>query len=50
MIAPERNEGAIIVSSEPLSEDPGWEKVPPNHLVLIPHHAAFEFRPLADVA
>jgi len=25
----------VIVASEPLSDDEGWEPVPPNHLVLI---------------
>jgi len=27
--------GAVIVSSEPLSKDEGWERVPVNHLVLV---------------
>ncbi len=31
----DREEGAVIVASEPLSEDPGWEPVPPNHLVTV---------------
>jgi len=26
---------AIIVSSEPLSDDPGWVEVPLNHLVVV---------------
>ena len=35
MVAPDKNGGAVIVSSEPLSDDPGWEVVPRNHAVLI---------------
>ncbi len=35
---------AVIVSSEPLSDDPGWDMVPANHMVLIrttgEHHSA----------
>lgn len=29
------DDAAVLVSSEPLSQDPGWQRVPPNHLVLI---------------
>lgn len=32
--------GAVIVASEPLSEDPGWEAIPPNHLVTIDQELA----------
>jgi predicted glutamine amidotransferase len=35
MIDPEGQGGAVIVSSEPLSEDPGWTVVPRNHQVVI---------------
>jgi predicted glutamine amidotransferase len=35
MIQPDHGQGAVIVSSEPLSGDPGWERVPPDHAVLI---------------
>jgi predicted glutamine amidotransferase len=28
-------QGAVIVSSEPLSKDPGWKCVPANHLVSV---------------
>jgi predicted glutamine amidotransferase len=35
MIAPEIGGAAVIVSSERLSPDPGWEPVPANHMVLI---------------
>jgi glutamine amidotransferase len=34
----------VIVASEPLTEEPGWQEVPRNHLILIhPDHRA-EFR------
>lgn len=35
MIQADHGQGAVIVSSEPLSGDPGWERVPPDHAVLI---------------
>jgi ergothioneine biosynthesis protein EgtC len=39
MLHPPGDHGATIVSSEPLSDDPGWEPVPVNHLVVIrPDH------------
>jgi predicted glutamine amidotransferase len=39
MLHPAGEHGAVIVSSEQLSDDPGWEPVPVNHLVVIhPDH------------
>ena len=35
MDAPNEPGGAVLVASEPLSDDPGWEAVPVNHLVRI---------------
>lgn len=35
MIPSESDRGAVLVSSEPLSTDPGWQAVPRNHLLLI---------------
>ncbi len=35
MIEPEAGQGAVLVSSEPLSADPGWTSVPVNHIVSI---------------
>ncbi|MCB9832992.1 MAG: class II glutamine amidotransferase [Planctomycetes bacterium] len=35
MIAPQRGEGAVLVSSEPLSQEPGWSPVPARSLVLV---------------
>jgi len=46
MVAPDDAGGAVIVSSEPLSDDPGWEAVPRNHAVLIDGRDV-ELRPLA---
>ena len=34
-IQPDHGQGAVIVSSEPLSGDAGWERVPSAHAVLI---------------
>jgi len=40
MVDPPYGVGAVIVSSEALSEDKGWIPVPVNHMVVIgPHHA-----------
>jgi glutamine amidotransferase len=44
MISPERGHGAVIVSSEPLSEDPGWQKVPANHLVVVREDRSVDVR------
>lgn len=35
MIQPEAGQGAVIVASEPLSDDPGWAVIQPNTMVLI---------------
>ncbi|MFQ5743902.1 MAG: class II glutamine amidotransferase [Acidobacteriota bacterium] len=35
MIEPEEGAGAVIVSSERLSDDPGWSMVPMNHMVTV---------------
>ncbi|MFO0688302.1 MAG: class II glutamine amidotransferase [Myxococcota bacterium] len=35
MLEPDERGGAVIVSSEPLSDDPGWTAVPRNHQVVI---------------
>lgn len=37
---------AVLVASEPLSEDPGWHCVPPNHLVIVHDDLTEELRPL----
>ena len=35
MIDPEEGMKAVLVSSEPLSKDEGWEPVPINNMILI---------------
>lgn len=35
MVDADEAEGAVIVASEKLSDDPGWDRVEANHLVLI---------------
>lgn len=35
MVDPEKGQGAVLISSEPLSDDPGWDTVPVNHLVKV---------------
>jgi predicted glutamine amidotransferase len=35
MVAPETTGSAVLVSSERLSDDPGWEAVPRNHMLLV---------------
>lgn len=35
MVSPDLGRGAVLVCSEPLSQDAGWERVPPNHMVLV---------------
>lgn len=47
MVAPEKGHGAVIVASEPLSDDPGWHKVPRNSLVIIREDHEAEVRPVA---
>lgn len=35
MISPDDGHGCVLVSSEPLSDDPGWQVVPANSLVRV---------------
>ncbi len=35
MLDPDNGRGAVIISSERLSDDPGWDRVPPNQLVVV---------------
>ena len=46
MLDPDVGRGAVIVSSERLSNDPGWDRVPPNHLVTVDRHLSVEVRPI----
>lgn len=45
MVEPEAGKGAAIVSSEPLSADPGWMRVPVNHVVRIDAMHRVDIRP-----
>lgn len=44
MVTPDPEGQAVIVASEPLSKDPGWEAVPVNHMVLVPETRSAEVR------
>lgn len=46
MIEPDSSRGAVIVASEPLSQDPGWDKVPVNHFVRVEKDLGVEIVPL----
>ena len=35
MVPAAKAHGAVIIASEPLSTDPGWQPVQPNHLVIV---------------
>ena len=45
MLEADQSLGAVIISSEPLSKDKGWEKVPVNHLVLVEKDLAVRIEP-----
>lgn len=47
MIQPEHGQGAVIISSERLSDDPGWQAITPNHLVLVAESAEAQIRAAA---
>ncbi|MBY0400888.1 class II glutamine amidotransferase [Myxococcota bacterium] len=46
MLAPDERGGAVIVSSEPLSDDPGWTAVPRNHQVVIDEDRSVRLVPI----
>ena len=37
---------SVIVASEPLSDDPGWQRVAPNHLAIVHEDLHVEQRPI----
>lgn len=45
MVDPDGEGGAVIVSSERLSEDPGWDRVPSGHMVVVREDATVDVRP-----
>ena len=46
MLSPESGRGCVLVSSEPLSEDPGWVPLPRNSIVLVAKEGTINVRPL----
>jgi predicted glutamine amidotransferase len=46
MIDPDVRSDTVIVASEPLSEDFGWEPLAPNTMLLVREHRRVQFRPL----
>jgi glutamine amidotransferase len=46
MLSPDRGRGCVLVSSEPLSDDDGWDAIPRNHLVGIAADGTTTQRPL----
>ncbi len=46
MLEADAAHGAVLVCSEPLSEDPGWDPVPEGHLVVVRRNRSVELRPL----
>ena len=46
MVEPETDGGAVLVASEPLSTDPGWEIIPRNHLLAVSEDRSCRFEPL----
>jgi predicted glutamine amidotransferase len=46
MLSPEEGGGAVLVSSEPLSEEPGWEPLPVNHLAVVREDRSLELLPV----
>ncbi|MDJ0840724.1 MAG: class II glutamine amidotransferase [Acidobacteriota bacterium] len=46
MVAADLEDGAVLVASEPLSDDEGWDLVPPNHIVLVHPDRTISWEPL----
>ncbi len=46
MLDPASGQGAVIISSERLSGDPNWQRVKPNHLVVVREDLTVELRAL----
>lgn len=47
MLAPERGRGCVLISSEPLSDDPGWDPIPRNTMMLVSKDGSVSTRPFA---
>jgi predicted glutamine amidotransferase len=50
MIDPDDDHGAVIVSSERLSDDPGWEAIPVNHIAVIERRRVVHLQPCSFAA
>ena len=50
LLSPDRGRGCVFVSSEPLSDDPGWDMMPRISLVLIGKDGTVTSRPLKVAA
>jgi predicted glutamine amidotransferase len=46
MIAAPGDRGCVLISSEPLSQDPGWQPLPRNSMVLVTAAGATSIRAL----
>jgi predicted glutamine amidotransferase len=44
MLSPVSGRGCVLVSSEPLSEDPGWVPLPRNSIVLVSKDGTIDVR------
>ncbi|MGQ0614957.1 MAG: class II glutamine amidotransferase [Planctomycetaceae bacterium] len=47
MVEPGRGQGAVIIASEPLGEEMGWQVVPANHMVVVRKDRSVEVRPFS---
>ncbi|MBL8112879.1 MAG: class II glutamine amidotransferase [Acidobacteria bacterium] len=48
MVDPDEGKGAVLVCSEPLSDDPGWDPVPVQHVVVIHPDRIVTVRPVRE--
>jgi predicted glutamine amidotransferase len=49
LVTPGPDDAAVIVASEPLTDDPGWQEVPVNHCVVVHPDRRVELVPLVAV-
>ena len=48
MLEPLSGQETVLVSSERLSDDPGWQSVPVNHIVVVHDGRVTRFEPVGD--
>lgn len=46
MVEPDEGGPAVLVASERLSDDPGWDRLPGGHVVMVTDNREVELRPL----